>query len=218
MFFQKLSMLIFTNNHAGRCRVYARPQHYPGTWYQFLPVYTCINSCVATRIPIYMFHSNHFQNIFLEWTAQLINNYQSRLQDGQLQPAYFSAFNFLKDPLQQGESVFLEKCSFVFKILSFFQKWKIFWFFHKQNLPKMVEKSFLRNIIIRYVLYSKFSTFTSFEKKFQKKQIHLKTRITYVFEKQFFVCILRQICNNLVIDDLKDWKFRMLRIFGFGHF
>ena len=52
-----------------------------------------------------------------------------------------------------------------------------------------------------YTFYSKFPTFTDFEKKIIFFQ---RTQISYVFEKSYyFDRILRQICYNLLIKNFE---------------
>ena len=71
------------------------------------------------------------------------------------------------------------------------------------------KKTFLGNKIMFYSFCSKFSTFNQFWKKtrfFSKKKPNcfLKTQNSNVFENSYyFICIRRQICFNLVIQNFQ---------------
>ena len=95
-----------------------------------------------------------------------------------------------------------------FHTFSNFYKFKNFLIFLQKKFTIEVEKTFLRNIIIRCAFYSKFSTFTDFEKiqAFLEKTIQFfnEAQILYVFEKSYyFSCILRQVCYVLVMTNFQ---------------
>ena len=89
--------------------------------------------------------------------------YTTSKTDGYHRPSIFPPSHFRKEDFCKDENLFLSK-KHAFSIIFFIlPPLKIFWFLAK-NLLIEAEKTFLRNDTIWYAFYSKFATFSDFEK------------------------------------------------------
>ena len=91
----------------------------------------------------------------------------------------FPPSNLSRDAVYKNENFFFEKILFL-QICCNFSNFKNFLIvFRKKNFTIKVQKTFLRKIIIWYEFFSKFATFTDFEKIecfFSKKHIYFSNR------------------------------------------
>ena len=106
-------------------------------------------------------------------------------------------------PFKRMKAFFSKKYAFLIKICSF-SKFKNFLIFLQKTLTFQVVKTLSRNNVYWYTFYSKFATFTDFEKIifFQKTQhfFSKKEYFLYLFEKSYcFSRIQRQICFDLMM-------------------
>ena len=123
---------------------------------------------------------------------------KSKSQSGRLSPAYFPLSHFKK------MKAFSSKYSVSSSYFPIFQTKKNFWFFAK-NLKIRAENIFLGKNTIWYTFYSKFATFSDFEKIVisSKKPIYFswKTRILFVLRN--FITSVTFYGKGIVIEDEK---------------
>ena len=117
------------------------------------------------------------------------------------------------------KSLFSKKLSF-FEIFANSSNCKIFLIFCPKNFLIRAQKTFSSNTPISYAFYSKFATFTDFERNhvfFSEKNPTLfwkKKQLSYVFENSYYFSrILRQFAT------IWWWKSVKIRIWAFwsGH-
>ena len=101
-------------------------------------------------------------------------------------PVYFSLTASVKDAFKKDENLFFQKIHSSSNFVNF-PNLKSFWIFTIKNW-QLRGKTFWRNHIIWYAFYSKFATFTDFEKiriLSKKPNNSSEKQRSYVFEKSY---------------------------------
>ena len=119
-------------------------------------------------------------------------------QDGRLPSLYFSLPIFVKKAFKKMKTIPSKKTLIHHHILQFLQPWKFSDFLPKNLILRAEKKNIFRKSyqLIRIPVYSKFPTFSDFEKvqAYFRKNPNFEPFETFYY----FSRILRQICYNLV--------------------